>query len=378
MLPTRSPKVSIIIPLYNHEKFIGEAIQSVLEQSFSALELIVINDGSTDKSDDVVKSIQDKRLRYIVQENKGAPETINRGIHLAQGEYIGILNSDDVYHVNRVEKALELLESDRDLSAVFSHVECIDEEGKSIRIVRGLEENWKPDDPSPSFQGTADLVVGLLAGNCLLTTSNLICRRAVFDAVGYFREFRYAHDYDFFLRLCSRVNATILDTPLLRYRIHGGNTVKESEADVSFEIGLILAGFLLEGHRDVVFGHEGSRSEAILKLFNSIDTRYTDRMIMVLLLSGLANKDETKVLFDELMRNPEHPFRKRCVESFRSRIDLWRSSQEAWKVWSETNDRLLTVLAEGDRLRSSKSYRLGRAVTWPLRKLFRAWLPDQF
>jgi glycosyltransferase involved in cell wall biosynthesis len=78
------PKITVVIPLHNHEKFVKEAVHSVLEQSFSDLELIILNDGSTDSSEDVVKSIRDDRIRYFYQDNRGTHHAINRGIHLAR------------------------------------------------------------------------------------------------------------------------------------------------------------------------------------------------------------------------------------------------------------------------------------------------------
>src|SRR5512135_3626981 len=108
----RNPKVSVIMPLFNHGKYVREAIISVLEQSVQNIELIVINDGSTDDSEDVVKSISDDRIKYFYQGNQGAAKTINRGISLAQGEYISILNSDDLYYADRFKNSLKILEED--------------------------------------------------------------------------------------------------------------------------------------------------------------------------------------------------------------------------------------------------------------------------
>jgi len=89
-------KISIIIPAYNHEEYITEAINSVLNQSVKDYEIIIINDGSTDSTEQRILSIHDKRIQYISQKNSGAHSAINRGINLAQGEYISILNSDDI------------------------------------------------------------------------------------------------------------------------------------------------------------------------------------------------------------------------------------------------------------------------------------------
>src|SRR3989304_4480978 len=117
-----NPKISAIIPLYNHEKYVKEAICSVLEQSVLDFELIVINDGSMDNSAAVAKAIKDDRIKYIYQENQGAHNAINRGIALAKGEYVTILNSDDLYYKSRFEEALKVLETDSSVYAVFSHL----------------------------------------------------------------------------------------------------------------------------------------------------------------------------------------------------------------------------------------------------------------
>ena len=98
-----SPLISVIIPAYNHERFIGAAIESVINQSLTDFELIIVNDGSTDGTEDVVKKYDDSRLRYFYQENQDAYNTINRGISLARGQYISILNSDDIYTIDRLE-----------------------------------------------------------------------------------------------------------------------------------------------------------------------------------------------------------------------------------------------------------------------------------
>src|SRR4030043_1485616 len=108
MLFKKKDLVSVIIPAYNHEKFVGEAVESVLNQSFKNIELIVIDDGSIDRTGEVVQSYDDHRLTYIYQENQDAYNTLNRGFRMAKGTFISILNSDDKYESNRVERLMEI------------------------------------------------------------------------------------------------------------------------------------------------------------------------------------------------------------------------------------------------------------------------------
>ena len=113
-------QISVVIPLFDHEKYIEEAIQSVFEQQVDRIEIIVIDDGSQDRSSDVVSAMHDRRIRFYSQENKGAHEAINRGIRLAEGKYIAILNSDDLYCPDRLAKCLDYLEREKCVDALFT------------------------------------------------------------------------------------------------------------------------------------------------------------------------------------------------------------------------------------------------------------------
>lgn len=360
-----NPKISVIIPLYNHEKYIQEAICSVLEQSIPDFELIIINDGSSDKSEEIVKAMKDDRIRYIYQENQGAHNTINRGIQNARGEYVSILNSDDIYYMNRFEEALKILESDSSGYAVFSHIEFIDGDGNFIRFMKGAEDNWNNKNEETTFKGKNDIVIDLLAGNFLMTTSNLFCRKEVFNKIGYFANLRYAHDYDFFLRLCSYYKTHVIDIPLLKYRFHGANTITENKAEANFEIGLILTNYFLNYDLKNIYEDEKEKYDMMTRLFNSINTYNTDRMIMVLLTSAIKYKENGEEFMKTLTEHVENPFRMACVDKFKNHIDLWQHSQEGWRRWTE-NEKELEILKG---MLNSYSYRLGRTLTWPLRKL---------
>ena len=334
-----SPKVSVIIPAYNHEKYLKETIYSVLKQTVTDFELIIINDGSADKSEEVIKSVEDERIRYFYQDNQGAHNALNRGIKLAKGKYISILNSDDVYCPDRFETFLNILEQDDSVHAVFSHIEYIDEEGNFIRYKKGSEDNWTNHDPETSFKGEENIFLNLLAGNFLVSTSNLFCRRSVFQKIGFFSNLRYAHDYEFFLRLCYHFNVRIVNKPLLKYRIHSANTIKENEAETDFEVGIILSDLLLNYDLDKIFPDYDIYS-VMVKFFNSVKTYRSERMIMTLLLFGRKHNIHD-VFFKLMMENTENPFRKNCIDHFQKHLDAWRESQKAWGKWSDTNERLI-------------------------------------
>lgn len=334
-----SPKVSVIIPAYNHETYLKETIYSVLKQTVTDFELIIINDGSTDNSEAVIRSVEDERIRYVYQENQGAHCALNRGVRLAKGEYVSILNSDDVYCPDRFEAFLKILEQDDSVHAVFSHIEYIDDAGGFITYKKGSEENWIRHHPETSFKGGDHIITDLIAGNFLISTSNLFCRKSVFQEIGFFSDLKYAHDYDFFLRLCYHFKVHIIEKPLFKYRIHGKNTFNKSTlAEVGFEVGLVLSNFFLKYDLRKIFPERDIHT-MMVKFFNSVNTFDSERMMMTVLFFGLMHKSHDRIF--ESVR--EDGFRKNCIENIQARLSLWEKSQEAWEKWHETNDRLINT-----------------------------------
>ena len=118
-------EVSVVMPAYNHEKYIAEAIKSVLSQTHEDFELIIINDGSKDKTEDVILSFKDVRIKYYCQDNQGAHVAINKGIEMSSGRYVAILNSDDAYTPDRFKRCVEFLDSNAEYSTVITKVSGI-------------------------------------------------------------------------------------------------------------------------------------------------------------------------------------------------------------------------------------------------------------
>jgi glycosyltransferase involved in cell wall biosynthesis len=240
------PLVSVVIPSYNHAAFVGESVRSVLTQEVDALELIVVDDGSRDDSLALLRAIDDPRMRVIAQENRGAHLALDRGLREARGQYLGILNSDDRYAPGRLRAALAALRADPSLALVGSWVEVIDAEGRVLGVKQGYlnMDPWPSPEPARTFKADESLWTALLMQNYWATTSNYVMPRATYERHGPFRPLRYAHDWDFALRVQREQPALLLADPLLQYRIHGSNTIRDNRAAMIYEVCWILANHL--------------------------------------------------------------------------------------------------------------------------------------
>jgi glycosyltransferase involved in cell wall biosynthesis len=321
------PLVSVIIPLYNHERFVKKAIQSVLNQSFSDLELIVINDGSKDRSEAIVKTFRDPRIRYFSQPNRGAHHALNRGVRLARGKYVSILNSDDIYHQQRLELCIKKCEANSAIGACFSHISIINNRGLVRGAINGSQNNETVLQHRMTLRGRRDIVLNLLGGNFLATTSNLFCSRKVLLKAGPFKPFRYAHDFDCFLRLCFETQVHIIPKQLLQYRVHRHNTISEDKASTYFEHALILTRLFSSNSLLPVFCEKRSLYDTMTRFFNSLETFSADKIILVMLLFLLYGKHSIARLERDLLSNPHNPFRKRCI-AFLNNLNAGGSPKE--------------------------------------------------
>lgn len=224
-----SPLISVVIPAYNHERFVGEAVKSVLDQSCNDLELIVVDDGSTDQTGEIVQGFTDNRIHYYFQENQDAFNTINRGIGLAKGTYVSILNSDDVYEPTRLERLLSILK-DHTCVCTFSDVIPISDNGVHYSNPQFGWNQWHKKNRDFYFE-CGDIYTAFLKGNFMVTTSNLFMTADAVQRVGSFCSLRYLHDYDFIFRMMTAFPGQVYyaeNLRLLKYRIHSGNTLGEA------------------------------------------------------------------------------------------------------------------------------------------------------
>ena len=311
------PAISVVIPSYNHEKYIAQAIQSVLNQSEDNLELIVVDDGSTDDSLKVIGGFSDPRLVVIPQENQGAHAAINRGLIAARGEYLAILNSDDVFHAKRLERLVRTLQKNPDVGIAGSYIQVIDASGNSLGIKHGYRDfdPWTLPHRERSFRNGEDLRVVQLTENYWATTSNYVFARKWYEQVGPFRPLRYVHDWDFVLRVGQIAKLFMIPEALISYRVHATNTIKDNRAAMIYEICWILAVHLPQAINTEWF----QAREPFMRcdqLLHSIYVYGCDRVLTLMLLQCLSEKPE---LADEILK-PDHPFRASCLDYIQGQL----------------------------------------------------------
>jgi glycosyltransferase involved in cell wall biosynthesis len=236
-----TPKISVIMPAYNHERYVGEAIESVLNQSFKDFEFIIINDGSTDNTGKVITSYKDHRIKYFEQDNQDAYNAINKGVGFANGEYIALINSDDKYHPERLSTLVAEAEK-HGAKFIVTSMWLIDSDSVVIENEMNAWHTWYKNLLSV-YQISGSLIETMLTGNITVTSSNFFYKSDIIKECGEFKPFRYCHDYDFALEALFRYNTGfrfLVNDKLLYYRVHDKNTISESVNKTNSEVFHIL------------------------------------------------------------------------------------------------------------------------------------------
>ena len=207
MTHSQQPTISVIIPVYNGERSIRATVQSVLQQSFANFELIVVNDGSTDRTLAQLEQIEDERLRVLSFENAGVAETRNRGIAAAKGDYLSFLDADDLWTQNKLERQLRALEETPTAAVAYSWTNYIDESDRFIHT------GWH-------FNENGHVFVQLFQCCFIENGSNILLRRSVLDCVeGFDRCLTPTEDWDFYLRLAEKFQFVCVPEAQILYRV---------------------------------------------------------------------------------------------------------------------------------------------------------------
>ena len=203
-----NPKVTVFIPAYNREKYIGDAIESILAQTFTDYEILLIDDGSKDGTVKKMRSYADPRIRIIRNEkNLGIPKTRNKGIEQARGEYIAMLDSDDRAYPTRLEKQVDFLDAHQDYAQVGSWCRMMNEQGRPLKKIK--RQPILPED-----------VDAQLLFRCSLSNRSIMARTKILREYGYRNDYPRCQDYDLHVRLAKKYKLGNLPECLVYGRIH--------------------------------------------------------------------------------------------------------------------------------------------------------------
>lgn len=226
-------KVSVIIPTYNSAHYLGAAVKSVLEQTFTDYEILVIDDGSTDKTEEVIKQFGDS-VRYIRQANQGVSVARNHGIKECVGKYVAFLDADDVWMPAKLEKQIVALESASDSKACYTEYISVSDDMKPTELKR--------------FRTNGSVLSDLLLrGNVVGPPSALMCERELFERLGGFdSSLSLCADWEMWIRLSLLTDLFFLKEPLVKYRLHGSNMSKNARLLEEDTVKLLEKSFDIE------------------------------------------------------------------------------------------------------------------------------------
>lgn len=228
----RAVAISVVMPVYNGETFLRQAVLSILNQTVRDIELILINDGSSDATAAIAQELcaADPRIRYFTQENRGVIATLNRGLELSRGEFIARMDADDVAHPRRFEKQLALLRSKPDVVICGSEAILFGDTTGRLR------------KPASDAQCRA----WQLLGPCFIHPTVMFRRNLVDGGIRYRTEYRHAEDYDFWFQVAALGKMENIREPLLSYRVHGGQVTRTRRLAQTAMHADIAAAHLLE------------------------------------------------------------------------------------------------------------------------------------
>ena len=214
------------MPVYNGSKYLDDAIKSILNQTFQNLEFVIIDDGSTDDSLNIIKSYNDNRIRLIEnKENQGQSKTLNKGINLARGTYIARVDQDDISRSDRLEKQLEFMEKNSDIDVCGSWVELMGKQSDVLNLETRSEE----------------IKISLLTNQNLAHPAVVIRKSTLIKHnLNYDPKFIIANDYDLWVRMFEYCSFANIPEPLVKHRVHHDQFSKKFGEKNSYETNKIL------------------------------------------------------------------------------------------------------------------------------------------
>ena len=258
-----NPLISVILSIYNGEKYLKEAIESILSQSYNNFEFIIVNDGSTDRSLEIINTYNDERIVLISRENRGLIESLNEGIKRAKGKYIARMDADDISLPNRLEEQIRFMKKNIDIGVCGTAIIGFGEEIK--------EKAWKLSSADKSLK------TELLFSSCFAHPTVMIRRDILIDNNLYYNEnYVHAEDFELWTQMEKYTKFANLKIPLLKYRIVQDSITREADKNIEQRYKTIKAIFekSLEN-----LGLKNSEVENRLHFNLTVNTRIRDNNI---------------------------------------------------------------------------------------------------
>ncbi len=308
--------ISVIMSVFNSERFIGKAIDSIVNQTFKDFEFIIINNASTDKTKEIISSYRDQRIILIENEkNLGQTKALNIGIRRSRGQFIARMDADDISIPQRLELQYKCLTENESIAVVGSWFEEIDETGRHIKYYR------MPTEP---LEIKCYLISpGELGYYCILHPAVTIRRNVLFE-VGLYNEEYYPQDYDLWVRIIRRYKIANLDRFLIKHLISNEQQSNKFRSNIDADLKKIIIsniqyylpsieeGQLMSLLRMLQYRPQKSKEDGlkVLKIFNLFFKEYIDGAVGNTLVKKIKNKIELFYLFQLLKTNPVYSLRR--------------------------------------------------------------------
>ncbi|MFH1616603.1 MAG: glycosyltransferase [Planctomycetota bacterium] len=251
------PEVSVVVSAYNHEKYVGALLKSILGQTYKDFELVIIDDGSTDSTPNIIEEFANRysgKMRFSRQENKGFVKTINSAFKMCRGRYIAPVGSDDIWLPNKLEEQIKKFNEDPSLSLVYADINIVNEDGEVLcRFNRFNKPYW------------GKITDRLFISN-FISAITPVYKRELFEQYGYWDErYNIASDYEFILRVSPHIKVGYVNKVLGLYRTHehSSSTVNIEKTVIegldvrkqflALRPGLIKRGTILRAYSNVYF-----------------------------------------------------------------------------------------------------------------------------
>lgn len=271
------PEISVLMSAFNAEKYIEEAITSVLGQTFTDFEFIIINDGSTDNTEAIITKFSDNRIKYYSQDNQGVSKSLNRGLKIACGKYIAKLDADDICYNERFKKQFEFMEENPSYVVCGSFTDVIDENGEFIYKFTTI----------PTIN--EDIQLEMENRNCIVHSSSFYRRDYALLVGGYYEPIKhYFEDYMFFYNLIKKGKAYNFTESLIKYRVTPGS-ISSRDKNKKYETlvrNVIHRGHITEKEKVFLFSYRSKKAKKNVQLSN----HYLALARLILIYQGNINK----------------------------------------------------------------------------------------